>query len=155
MSRTVRLLLVFIAIIAIPTSCVLAIGFRLGQSKEELKLRYDVSVYDHDTGRVTIEFTLIDTGRLKPITSVDLSIPSNEKHDSGGFKSDLTMSMALRKVGVKQVATIHIRKDWAEKAEIHIKTGHMDGKQEPMTWYYHPIPLKKLVARAKPHETIK
>ena len=92
MSRTLKLLLAVVVLIAIPTSFALAMGFKLGESKEELKLNYGVSIYDHDTGRVTIKFTLIDAGRLKPITSVDLSIPSKEKHDSGGFKSDFTMS---------------------------------------------------------------
>ncbi|MCA9025673.1 MAG: hypothetical protein KDA86_10715 [Planctomycetaceae bacterium] len=154
MSRNLKLLLAVIAVIAIPASFAWALGFQLGESKEKLKLKYDVSVYDHDTGRVTIEFSLIDAGRLAPITSVDLSIPSDEKHDGGGFKSDLTMSMALRNDGTQQVSRVHIRKDWAERAEIQIKTGHLDGKQEPLTWYYHSIPLKELIARAKPHETI-
>ena len=132
----------------------MALGFRLGESKEELDLKYDVSVYDHDTGRVTVKFMLKDEGRLKPITSVDLHIPSNEKHDGGGFKSDLTISMALRKHGGSQVGRIHIRKDWAERAEIQIKTDQLNGKQEPLTWYYHAVPLKELIARAKPHETV-
>jgi hypothetical protein len=153
MSRIVKLVLTAIAMIAIPASFALAMGFQLGESKEELKLEYDVSIYDHNTGRVTIEFSLTDAGRLKPTRSVDLSISSDEKHDGGGFKSDLTISMALRNDGAKQVARVHIRKDWAERAQIQIKTGHLDGKQEPLTWYYHSIPLKELVARAKPHET--
>lgn len=154
MSRLPKLLLAVIVLAAIPASIALAIGFELGESKEELKLQYELSVYDHDTGRVTIKFSLIDAGRLKPIRSVDLSIPSNEKHAGGGTKSDLTMSMALQEDGAKQVARIHIRKDWAERAEIRIKTGHLDGKQQPMTSYYHSIPLKELVSRSKPHETI-
>jgi len=154
MSRTLKLLLAVAVLIAIPASFALAMGFKLGESKEDLKLNYDVSIYDHDTGRVTIKFILVDAGRLKPITSVDLSIPSKEKHDNGGSKSDFTMSMALRKDGEKRVGSIHIRKVWAERAEIQIKTGHLDGKQEPRTWYYHSIPLNELVARAKPHETV-
>lgn len=143
-----------IAAIAIPASCALALGFRLRESKEELNLKYDVSVYDHNTGRVTVTFTLKDEGRLKPISSVDLHISSDEQHDSGGFKSDLTMSMALREVEGNQVARIHIRKDWAERAEIQIKTGHLDGKQEPLTWYYHAVPLKDLVSRAERFKTV-
>ena len=103
MSRTARILLGIVAALAIPASCALALGLRLGESKDELKLKYDVSVYDHDTGRVTVKFTLEDEGRLKPITSIDLHIPSDEKHDGGGFKSDLTISMATRKDGPKQV----------------------------------------------------
>ncbi|MGV3484761.1 MAG: hypothetical protein ACO1RT_10115 [Planctomycetaceae bacterium] len=153
MPRILKLLLAAIAVMAIPASFAMAMGLQLGESKEELKLKYDVSVYDHDTGRVTIEFSLIDSGRLTPITSVDLSIPSDERHDGGGFKSDLTMSMALEKEGAKRVGRIHIRKDWAERSEIQIKTGHLDGKQAPLTWYYHSIALKELIARAKPHAT--
>ena len=155
MSRKVRLLLVIVAVIAVPASCALAMGLRLGESKKELKLNYEVSVYDHDSGRVTIQFDLIDSGRLKPITSVDLSIPSKEKHKGGGFKSDLTMSIGLSQVGEKQVGRIHIRKDWAERAEIHIKTRNIDGKETPLTWYYHAVELKDLVARAKPFKKVK
>lgn len=153
MSRILKMKLAVIVLMVISPSFAFAIGFGLGESKEALKLEYDLSAYDHDTGRITITLKLVDTGRLKPITSVDLTIPSDEKHVGGGSKSDLTMSMALKKDGAKQVARIHIRKDWAERAEIQIKTGHLDGKQEPLTWYYHSIPLKELVARAKPHVT--
>lgn len=154
MPTAARILLGIVLLLAIPASCVWALGFELGQSKEELELKYDVSVYDHDTGRVTITFTLEDAGKLKPITSIDLSIPSDEKHADGGTKSDLTVSIATRDEGKKQVGRIHIRKDWAERAEIQIKTRHLDGKEEPLTWYYHAIPLKEVVARAKPHETV-
>jgi hypothetical protein len=64
------------------------------------------------------------------------------------------MSLALRKDGTNQVARIHIRKDWAARAEIQIKTGQLDGKQELRAWYYHAVPLRELVARAKPYETV-
>ncbi len=154
MSRTARIVLGIVAAVAIPASCALALGFKLSESKDDLNLKYDVSVYDHDTGRVTIKFTLEGEGRLKPLSSIDLHIPSDGKHDGGGFKSDLTISMAMRKDGTKQVGRIHIRKDWAQRAEIQLKTGHLEGKQEALTWYYHAIPLKDLVARAKPHETV-
>ena len=155
MSRTSRLFaLGAVAAFAIPASCALAIGFQLSESKKELGLKYDVSVYDHDTGRVTITFALTDAGRLKPITSVDFSIPSNEKHEGGGFKSDLTMSISLREDGGRRVGRIHVRKDWAEQAEIHIKTRQLDGKPELLTWYYHAIPLKDLIARAQAHKTV-
>ena len=155
MSTTSRTIVSVIAALVIPASFALAEGFQLGESKEKLQLEYDVSVYDHDTGRVTITFSLEDEGRLKPIESIDLSIASKEKHLSGGYKSDLTISMATRKEGNKQVARVHIRKDWAARAEIQLKTGHLDGKQEALTCHYHSVPLKELVARAKPHKKIK
>ena len=155
MSTTTRTVISVIAALVIPASFALGVGFQLGESKDKLQLEYDLSVYDHDTARVTVTFSLEDEGRLKPIDSIDLSIPSQEKHTSGGYKSDLTISMATRKEGNKQVARVHIRKDWAARAEIQLKTGHLDGKQEPLTWYYHSIPLRELVARAKPHKHIR
>ncbi len=116
-------------------------GLGLGESKEELKLDYEVSIKDHGTGRVTVVFTLVDEGRLKPITSVDLSILSEKKHKGGGHMSDLSLSLATRKVDGRQVARIHLRKDLAEKAELHLTTGTLDGKRERMTWYFYAIPL--------------
>ncbi len=113
MSTTTRTVITVAAALVIPASFALAVGTQLGESKDKLQLKYDVSVYDHETGRVTVTFSLEDAGRLKPINSIDLSIPSQEKHASGGYKSDLTISMATREEGNKQVARVHIRKDWA------------------------------------------
>lgn len=78
MSRRSCSFLCIVAAIAIPASCALAIGFRLGQTKDDLGLEYDVSICDHDTGRVTVQFSLEDEGRLRPITTIDLHICSEE-----------------------------------------------------------------------------
>jgi hypothetical protein len=83
---------------------------------------------------------------FRPITSVDLHTPSNEKHDGGGFKSDLNLLLVLRKDGTKQVWRIHIRKDWAERVEIQKISGQFDGRRELMVRYCHAVPLKELVA---------
>lgn len=147
-----RLVLKTIAAVALMTGTLFALGEILGESKEELQLKYDVAVYNHGTGRVTVTFTLEDEGRLKPISSVDLHIPSAEKHKAGGFKSDLTIAMALREHDGKKVARAHLRKDWAERAFIEVKTGHLDGKLTPMSWHLHPIPLKEIVSESKPHQ---
>ncbi len=123
------------------------LGFELRETKEELKLDYDVSVVDHDTGRVTLVITLKDDGRLKPIRNVDLYIPSKKKHAGGGFMSDLSLSLDLREAEGHRVARVHISKELAEKAELRVKTNHLDGKQEPMTWYYHRIKFKDFPAK--------
>ena len=65
-----------------------ALGFELGQTKEELKLKYDVSVKDHGTGRVTIVLKIEDYGRLKPVNSVDFYIPAKESHNGRGYYAD-------------------------------------------------------------------
>jgi hypothetical protein len=120
-----------------------ALGFELGQTKEELKLKYDMSVTEHKTGRVTVVLKIEDYGRLKPVYAVDLSIPAKESHNGRGHYMDLVVSMALQKEGDKDVARVHILRGLAERASIKLKTGHLDGKQSPRTWYYHSIPIAK------------
>ncbi len=141
--RTFCLSAVAFATLAMTTSHAWAEGFGLGESKEDLKLDYKVSVHDHGTGRVTITFTLADEGRLQPLNSIDFYIPSTDKHKSGGHMADLVLSLATREVDGKQVATIHVKKELIERAEIQLKTSHLDGKQELLTWYYHSIPIAK------------
>lgn len=140
--KKLRLPAIVLAAIAVP-GLVWALGFELSQSKEELKLKYDVSVTDHKTGRVTIVLKIEDYGRLKPVNSVDLSIPAEEAHEGGGRYADLVVSLALRKEGDKQVARVHILRELAERASIDLKTNHLDGKQQLATWYYHSIPIAK------------
>jgi len=112
-------------------------GFQLGETKEQLKLKYGVLLTDHGTGRVTVTLTIADEGRLKPLNSVDLGIPS--KDGTGYF--DLALSLATRKVDGKQVVSVHLKRELAERAEFDLKTSTLDGKQEALTWYYHKIPI--------------
>jgi hypothetical protein len=119
-------------------------GLGLGESKEQLKLQYDVSVYDHHTDRVTVTLTIADEGRLKPLRSVDLHLPSQDKHADGrGYMSDLTASLATTQENGKTVVRVHLKKEWAERAQCELKTGTLDGKPEPLTWYYYVIPIAK------------
>lgn len=122
-----------------------ALGFELAESKDELKLKYEVKVSDHETGRVTAELILSDEGRLGALTAIDLYIPDAK----GSGYADLSISLAVRKVDGKQVVTVHLLKDLAERASIQLKTSTLDGKQEPRTWYYHSIPLKHPTSAGK------
>jgi hypothetical protein len=120
-----------------------ALGFQLGETKEQLKLNYDVSVVDHGTGRVTVTLTIADEGRLKPLDSVDLAIPGQDKNKDGSHWMDLVVSVDARKEDGKSTARVHINKELAKRAEIHLKTSNLDGKQLALTWYYHVIPISK------------
>jgi hypothetical protein len=145
--RKFRLLaLVFVALV-MPATLAWALGFQLGETKEQLKLDYEVSVTDHGTGRVTVNLTIRDEGRLKPLDrGVDLVIPSQ---DGTGYV-DLSLSMDRRKVDGKQVMSVHLKRELAERAEIQLKTGTLDGKQSPRTWYYHVIPLAEHLKAGEP-----
>jgi hypothetical protein len=144
---TLRLSLMLLAALVLTADRASAMGEILGETKEELKLQYDVTVHDHGNGRVTVEFTLADEGRLKPVDAVELDIPAREKDKSGGYSMDLAVPMELKKSDDgregKRVARFEIRKDWAERAEIWLTTNWFDGKQLVMTRYHYVIPVAK------------
>lgn len=136
-ARKLRLPLLVLAAVIAGASLAHALGLGLGETKEQLGLKYDVTVSNHGTGRVTINLTIADEGRLKPLRSVDLVIPN--KHKSGFV--DLSLSLAVKNADGKQTASAHLLKEWAERAEIHLNTASLDGKHEALTWYYHVIPV--------------
>ncbi|MGI8980264.1 MAG: hypothetical protein ACR2FY_13645 [Pirellulaceae bacterium] len=122
-----------------------ALGLELGETKEQLKLKYDVAVVDHGTGRVTVTLTMADEGRLAPLDrGVGLVIPSK---DRSGYV-DLSLSLERRKDDGKQVMSVHLTRELAERAKIHLSTDTLDGKQQPLTWYYHSIPIAKYLKEA-------
>ncbi len=122
-----------------------ALGLRLGETKEQLKLDYQVSAVDHGTGRVTVNLTIVDEGRLKPLDSVYLVIPSK---DGTGFV-DLSVSLATRKVDGKLLVSVHLTRELAEPAEIQLRTLSLDGKKEALTWYYHVIPIAEYLKKGE------
>jgi hypothetical protein len=147
--RKFRVPLVLFAASALPASIAWGMGEELGETKEQLKLKYDVSVTDHGTGRVTVVLTIADQGRLKPLTSVDLVIMTKEEyeaHKAGrGYSGyvDLSVALATTQEDGKQVARVHLLRELAERAQIQLKTSTLDGKSQPLTWYYHVIPIAK------------
>jgi len=122
-----------------------ALGHQLGETKEELKLDYEVSAVVHVTSRVTVNLTIADQGRLKPLESVDLVIPSQE----GTGYVDLSVSLAAREVDGKLHVRVHLIRELAERAEIQFRTWALDGDQKPRTWYYYSIPIAKFMRDAE------
>ena len=154
--RNLCLLLLMLAALVLTANTTLGLGFILGETKEQLKLQYEVTVHDHGNGRVSVEFTLTDEGRLTPVEAVSLDIPAREKDKDGGYSYDLAVPLEWKKSNDgKRVARFEIRKDWAERAEIWLTTNSLDGKQLALTRYHHVIPLAKYLkndpaATAKP-----
>ena len=138
--RKTCLPLVVLTAIVLAANSAWALGLELSETKEQLKLKYDVSVVDHGTGRVTITLTIADEGRLVPLDrGVELLIPSKE----GTGYVDLSVSLNRRKVEGKQVVSVHLTKELAERAAIQLNTDTLDGKVAPLTWYYHSIPIAR------------
>ena len=114
-----------------------ALGFKLSESKEQLELKYDIKAVDHGTGRVSLDLTITDEGKLLPIDSVDLLIPGND----GSGAVDFSVSLATSTEDGKRTARVHLKKELAERAEFHLKTWSLAGKKELNTWYYYAIPF--------------
>lgn len=128
-----------------------AIGFLLSETKEELKLQYTVAVHDYGNGRVSIEFTLIDEGRLKPLDEVQFQVLAKEPGPDGGYAADLLFSIQMHKgEGGKSHGYVTITKDLAERAEILLNTHTMDGKLDVMTRLHHVIPVKQFMNKPAP-----
>lgn len=154
--RNLCLPLLMLAALILAADRASALSFALRETKEELKLQYEVTVHDHGNGRIGVEFKLTDEGRLKPLESLTLNIPSWEKNKDGSYSYDLVVQLELKKSNDgKRRAGFEIRKDWAERAEIWLMTSSIDGKRIAMTGNYHVIPLAKYLkdgpaAGAKP-----
>jgi hypothetical protein len=127
-----------LAAVVLAANSAWALGFELGETKEQLKLDYEVSVADHGTGRVTINLTIADEGRLKPLDrGVELVIPSQ---DGTGYV-DLAVLLERTNVDGKQHVRVHLTRELAERAKVQLQTNTLDGKQSPLTWYYHTISI--------------
>ncbi|HEX4146730.1 MAG TPA: hypothetical protein VHY91_24745 [Pirellulales bacterium] len=68
----------------------------LGPSKDEWKLAYDVAVYDADSDKATVLFTLSGEGRLKPIYSIDLVAFRKQTDSPGGRAYDVMAPIELK-----------------------------------------------------------
>lgn len=129
--------LIFAAVVLTGSQFAWGLGRELGETKEQLKLKYDVSWTDHGTGRVTVKLAIADEGRLEPLRSVELRLPAE---DGTGY-ADLSTTLSPREADGKRIYTVHLTRELAERAEIHLVTDHLDGKEQPLTWYYHVIPM--------------
>ncbi len=136
-ARSIRLSLVALAGVAFSASHAWAIGFELGQSKEELGLKYEVTAVVHESGRVSVTLVIADQGKLKPLQSVKLAVPSQD--GTGYF--DLSVLLATSESDGKLTARAHLSRDLAERGSIQLVTRTVDGKEEPRTWYYHAIKI--------------
>lgn len=133
-----RLLLVML-MVGLLGNLAWGIGGILGETKEELKLKYEVVVSDPANGQVGVEFTLESAGRLGSIGAVELMIPKEDK--SGSY--DLTAPLALREENGKQVVRFNLKKEWAGRAEIWLTAKQVDGKFSGMERVHHVISVAK------------
>jgi hypothetical protein len=140
---------VFVALLA-AAEAVWASGAILSETKEQLKLQYDVAVIESIRGHISVTFTLADEGRLKPITGVHLYIPAEKAEKNGGRYADLYVPLGMKSVDGKQAVNFELTKEWAGRAEIQLITLTLDGKQgapgqRTLPSILYSIPLAKYI----------
>ena len=153
--RTARYAAVVLVGVAVLGSAgrALGIGFILGQTKDELRLKYDLAVSEVDLPErgilVTVVLTIADEGRLAPLDEVQLVVPEKKKDRPGGYGSDLVVSIDMRKTqDGKRVGRVQFLRELAERAELQLNTYTLDGKTDPSTRLHHVIPIAKHLAPA-------
>jgi hypothetical protein len=147
LSRFARVVLVA-AVVLLTTCRSWAIYDELGPSKDEWGLKYDVAVNEADANKLTVEFTLADEGRLKPLYSVTVVAFSKQTDSQGGRSYDVKAPIELKTTeDGKRVGHVQIRKEFADRAKIRILTLTIDGKRRSSGAFY-DIPLKKYLNTA-------
>ena len=141
--RKLRLPFFVLAVIALAANFVWALNFELGETKQQLKLEYDVVVKDIGANGYLIDLTIANQGRMKPLSDVGLCVYGKEMTNQGRSPViDLALSLAPRKEGDKLSVHFQLNREWAERAEISLLTSHLDD-QKLVESCYHVIRLRE------------
>ncbi len=126
-----------------------AIRHGLGPSKDEWKLKYDVELNAANGDKVTVVFTLVDEGRLKPFYSIDLVAFSKQTDSQGGRSYDVKAPIELKPTeDGKRAGQVQIRKEFVDRAKIRIITLTVDGKRQPSGGAFYDIPIANYLNKA-------
>jgi len=148
--RKVAFRLAMVLALLASTNVASALGFQIGDSKEKLGLKYDLQLTDHGTGRVTVNLTIEDPGKLKELQSVWLVIPAQ----TGTGHVDLSIELATHDRDGRLQVRAHLKKELAARAQLQLRTltNPRTGQSELLSWYYYSIPLKEYLPAKLPAE---
>jgi hypothetical protein len=147
-----HLALIAFAGVALAGNVASAEGHRLADTKEQLRLRYDVSVIDHGDSHLAVVVRIADAGRLKPLTGVDLVIRMSPTSGSRNDDVELCAPLATSSNNNGAIeARVDLVEGLAARAEICLKSLNLDGVHETrsLKWYYHAIPLVEYIKSAE------
>jgi hypothetical protein len=133
-----------VAAVALMSGRSWAIYYGLGPSKDEWNLKYDVEVNATSDDMLTVEFTLADEGRLKPIYSIEVIAFSTQTDSQGGRAYVVKAPFELKATSDgKRAGQVQIKKEFVDRAVIRILTQTVDGQRQPSGGAYYSIPLSK------------
>jgi hypothetical protein len=119
----------------------------LGPSKDEWGVKYDVEVKDAGRDMVTVVFTLVDEGRLKPFYSVEVIAMNKETDSQGGHGYDVKEKIVLKPTeDGRRVGEIKMRKEFLDHAQIRMLSDKFDN--QPQQWLVnYETPINRFVAK--------
>lgn len=136
--------LLAVAALALTSESACAIYYSLGPSKDEWGLKYEVAVEDAGAGMVTVKFTLLDEGRLKPVHSVSLSVLDKQHSTANARRFNVVGRLEFKTTpDGKRVGQIKLRKDQVDLGNLQVLTQRVDGKFQSAGAAYYDIPLAK------------
>jgi hypothetical protein len=125
-----------------------AVYYELGASNDEWGLKYDGAVTATRDGKLNVQFTLADPGRLKPIHSVHVFAMSPPDRD-GSRAYLLKQGIPLTPTADgKQSGQVQIDKSLGGLSVVRIFTFTVDGQPQRGGARYYDIPLRKLIKPA-------
>lgn len=134
-----RALFAALATVSAFASLVWALGLPLNQNKKQLGLDYEITAVADKNDTVLVTLTVADLGKLKPLESIVLSVPSRQVKN--GF--DMLVPMATKRDGSKLKAWAQLSRDVAERATIELVPQNPPKGEEIIGWVFHPIPVKE------------
>jgi len=135
-----------VAIVLLTAAQSYAVFFPLGPSKNEYGLKYDVQLTEAGGDMVTVAFTLIDEGRLKPVYSY--TVTALRPTGGGSFAYDVKSKIALQPTADgKRAGQVRIRREFLGKATIRVLTLSVDGKHQSAGAAYYDIPLNRFTIK--------
>jgi hypothetical protein len=134
-----------VAVVLLTSDRSLAIYYGLGASKDDWGMKYDVAVNEVDRDTVSVVFTVVDEGRMKPFDVIELIAFNKETDEQGGHSYDVKAPIVLKQTkDGKFVGQAEMRKEFLDRAQIRILTRTFDGKPQSGLSYYE-IRVKKLL----------
>ncbi len=121
----------------------------LGPSKDEWGLRYEVQVTDAGDGTLSVVFTLVEEGRLKPLSLIELIADSTETDSQGGHAYVVKAPIVLKPTSDgRRAGQVQIRKEFADRARFRILAKNVDGQPQQSGWASYEVPLNKFLNKA-------
>jgi hypothetical protein len=137
-----------VAMMALMSSHCWAVYYELGPSKDEWGLKYDGNVTVTNDGKLNVQFTLADQGRLKPIHSVHIfALTPPGRDGSRTYLLKAPMAMTPTADG-KMSGELQIGGHLRDTAVVRIFSYTVDGQPQRLGVRYYDIPIKKFMKKA-------